>query len=527
MHDALDQILGYLKASWRHRWYGLALAWVAAIGGWIAVTLMPNRYEASARVYVDTQSVLRPLLTGVTVLPNSDQLISMMSRTLISRPNVEKVIRMADLEIKLKTPQDRENFITRLTKELAIQSTGRENLYKIVYSDKNPQEAKRVVQSLLTIFVEGSLGDKRKDGETARRFIEEQVKAYAEKLKVAEDSVTDFKRRNMGLMGNEAKNYYLRMAESKAALNQATLELREAENSRDAIKKQLAGDAPPDLLKEKSALMEKDLSEPVNPELDARILSLQQKLDGLRLTYTERHPDIIAMLRMIDQLKDQKKSETEKKLSEAKAKKPAPASPTQTQNPVFQQLSVSLAQAEAVVAAMKARVAEYDRRYKELGAAANAVPQVEAEYTQLTRDYEVTKANYEKLLSRREQAQISGDMEANTNVMDFRVIDPPQVPTAPNAPNRPMLMTMVLFAALGAGIGFAFVLSQLKPSVYGERRLRDLSGLPVFGSVVMVHSDAQKSKRKKGLIALVASFLALLSTYGAIMAALMMMAAKA
>src|SRR5215831_2245835 len=120
MHEVVEQLLGYLKGAWRYRWYGVATAWAVAIGGWLFVYVMPDRYEASARVYVDTQSVLRPLLAGLTVQPNVDQMVAMMSRTLISRPNIEKVIRMADLDVKLKTTEERETLILRLARELQI-----------------------------------------------------------------------------------------------------------------------------------------------------------------------------------------------------------------------------------------------------------------------------------------------------------------------------------------------------------------------------------------------------------------------
>ena len=514
MHELANQVLSHLKAAWRYRWYAAVVAWIVAAGGWSFVTQMPDRYEASARVYVDTQSVLRPLLAGVAVQPNIEQLVTMMSRTLISRPNVDKVIRMADMDIRIKTPDEREQMITRLTKELTIKSAG-ENIYIIALSDTNPQQAKRIVQSLLTLFVEGSIGDKRKDSDSAKRFIDEQLKAYSEKLVAAESAVTEFRRRNMGLMQGEDRSYYARLGQAQNALDEAILELKEAENGRDAIKRQqLAGEDAPSLV------AEPDVSDISNPEIDARITELRKRLDGLRLQYTEQHPDIVATSRMVDQLKKQKEQE-------AKLRKPKPApARAQTQNPVVQQLSVSLAAAEASVASMKARVAEYDKRYKALKAAANAIPQVDAEYTQLTRDYEVTKKNYESLLSRRESAQITGDMEANTSVMNFRVIDPPQVPSVPSAPNRPLLISMVLLGALAGGAGLAFLLSEVRPTFSDERRLREVSGLPVFGTVVMAYTDAQLAKRKKGLIALVLSFLSLLSAYAAIMAMLMLTTAR-
>lgn len=511
MHEFAEQLLSYLKATWRYRWYAVVVSWIAAIGGWIAVAQLPNQYEASARVYVDTQSVLRPLLAGLAVMPNVNQMVTMMSRTLISRPNVDKVIRMADMDIKVQTPEERDEMITSLTKRITIKSAGAENLYTIAFTDGDPQQAKRVVQSLLTIFVEGSLGNKRQDSDSARRFIDEQLKSYNDKLVAAESAVTEFKRRHMGIMGAEGRSYYTRMAEAEAALNQARLELKEAENSRDAIKSQLTGETP--------VWLGEGVVEERNPEIDGRVQGLQQRLDNLRLNYTDQHPDIIAINRMIEQLKEQKKAE-------AKAKKPSPVR-GQTQNTVVQQLSVALAEAEANVASRKARVAEYEKRYSVLRDKANAVPQVEAEFKQLTRDYEVTRKNYEGLLARRESIQISGEMEASTTVVDFRIIDPPQVPFVPKAPNRPLLMSMVLLAAVVGGAGFAFLMSQIRPTFSNERRLREVSGVPVFGTVVMAWTEAQIAKRKRGLIAFMASFLSLLSAYAAIMVALLLATGRA
>jgi len=514
MHELADQLLSQVKAAWRYRWYAMVFTWIIALGGWTAVYRMPERYEASARVYVDTQSVLRPLLAGLTVQPNVEQMIAMMSQTLISRPNLEKVIRMADMDIGLTTAEEQAQMITRLTRELSIKSAGRENLYTIAYTDKNPQEAKRVVQSLLTLFMEGTFGDQRKDSEAARRFIDEQLKLYNEKLVAAENAVTEFKRRHMGLMAGDNRDYYTRLVEAQVALNQVILGLKEAENSRDAIKKQLEGETeiPPSLLGDRNT------DEGVNLEIDARIQALEQKLDSLRLSYTEQHPDIVAIVRSIARLQEQKKAE-------AKLRKPS--SRAQALDPVHQQLAVSLASAEANVAGLQARVAEYGKRYSELKALANAVPQVDAEYTQLTRDYEVTKRNYESLLSRRESAEITGHMETRARVMDFRVVDPPQVPTAPKAPNRRLLMSLVVFVALGGGLGGALLISQIKPTINDESRLREVSGLQVFGTVVMAWTEAQKARRARGLVAFLISFASLLSAYAAIMAALVLTASRA
>jgi polysaccharide chain length determinant protein (PEP-CTERM system associated) len=441
----------------------------------------------------------------------------MMSRTLISRPNLEKVIGMADIDIRLKSAEEKETLITRLNKEVMMKSGGAENLYVISYTDEHPMEAKRVVQSLLTIFVEGNLGNSKKDTDSAQKFINEQLAVYGEKLAAAEQAVADFKRKNVDQMGAQGQTYYARLAEAQAALNQAELGLKEAENGRDAIKKQVAGvDVYPTLIPENATVAEVG-----NPELDARIQELQKQLDNLQLRYTDTHPDVVAITRSIRQLKEQKQQE-------AKLRKPLPpaSQPSNASALMQQQLSMAMAAAEANVASMRARAAEYQRRYDALRAAANRIPQVDAEFTQLTRDYEVNKKQYDSLLARRESAALTGNMEANNNVMNFKIIDPPQVPSKPSAPNRPLLVSTVVIVAIGAGVLLAFLMSQIKPAIGDERRLRLVTGLPVFGTVVMALSDAQNRRRKGRAILFLASILGLLSVYAALLGTLLFAAAR-
>jgi polysaccharide chain length determinant protein (PEP-CTERM system associated) len=500
MHELFDLVLSQLKATWRYRWHAVVSAWVVALGGSTFVYLMPDYHVAYARVFVDTQSILRPLLSGLAVQPDVDQMVTMMGRTLVSRVNVQKVIDMTGMDAGLNTPAQREQLIARLTRELNVRSAGRENLYTITYADQDPKQAKRVVESLLTIFMQGSLGNKRKDSDSAQQFIEEQLRIYSEKLVAAENAVTEFKRRHLGLTPVGGQDYYARLNEAKNALRHATLDLTAAVNSRDAIKRRLADDEATRAHAAKGATAGTD------SPVDARIRSLERALDNLRLTYTDEHPDVVATVRIIEQLKAQKEAE------QAIAK-PGASSP---QGPVHQQLTVALASAEANVAATKARADEYTLRYNELQAAATAQPQVEAEYKQLTRDYEVIKARYDRLLERRESARISGDVEASDVVMSFRVVDPPQVPAGLKRPNRLRLTMMVAAAALGSGLGLAFLLGQMRPTFNDERTLREVTGLRVLGTVAMTWSAKQKTRRQLGLFAFVLSNLGLLAAFAAV-----------
>src|SRR4029079_826862 len=194
-------------------------------------------------------------------------------RTLISRPNVEKLIRMADLDLSSETIADQDALVDGLVKRLKNESLGRDNLYTLSYRDPKPDKAKRVVQSLASIFIESNLGEKRKDSDSAKKFIDEQIKVYEKKLEEAEDRLKEFKIRNLSSNEGLEKDYFTRLSELTAQLNRSRLELHEAENSRDALKKELAGEEPI-LLPEDSNTSPMVAGVPV-PELDGRLEALK------------------------------------------------------------------------------------------------------------------------------------------------------------------------------------------------------------------------------------------------------------
>ena len=236
-------------------------------------------------------------------------------------------------------------------------------------------------------------------------------------------------------------------------------------------------------------------------------------MDGLSQRYTDAHPDIITIQRQIRELEEQKIQIV------AARKKATPTAGTKggsslTGNPVYQQLRVSLAETEATVAQLRTRVAEYEARFAKLKDSAKLAPQMEAEYTQLNRDYGVHRRNYESLVGRREQAEISGDME-NVSGADFRLIDPPRVSPQPVAPNRMLLLLATLFAAIGSGLFASFATSQIWPTFFDVRSLRETTQLPVLGAVTMLVGEAQKRRERRGLIGFIAGVLAFLGSYGA------------
>ncbi|HET8869457.1 MAG TPA: XrtA system polysaccharide chain length determinant, partial [Aquabacterium sp.] len=410
----------------QRRWLGVAVAWVVALLGAAAVVVMRDRYEASARVFVDTQTVLKPLMTGLAFQPDIDQQVSMLAKTLISRPNVERLILSPRVGLQGLSDRDREKVIDRYTKEIKVVASGNANLFAITYRDINPQRAQHVVEELVSLFVTSGIVDKQRDSEQARQFLDDQIKVYEAKLTESENRVKDFKLRNFGLTGTADKDFFARMSNTTEELNRLRVELQAAEQSRDALRRELANEDPTIPVEAMGPGMG------VQPtETETRLDAQRRVLDDLMRRYTDEHPDVVAVKRNIAQLEQQRKAEADAKSRASGGKlRPAPTSP------VFQRIRVALAEAEAKVASLRGQVAAQQSQLAESRSMASRMPQVEAELAQLNRDYDVVRKNYEQLVTRRESASLGEKIDQTTKVAEFRVVEPPRVSPKPAQPSR-------------------------------------------------------------------------------------------
>jgi len=487
MNEQLALIRGQLHMIWLYRWVMLITAGVFSLAGWFVVLSLPDTYEVSAKVYIDTSSMLKPLLRGLTVdnrmLQNTAML---MRRTLLTRPNMEEVARKSDMDLQAKTPKEFDALITTLGKDIKMEGSSRENIYTISYSNSDPKLAKRVVEEILDTFMEKTLGATRKDTVVTEKFLDEQIAQYEQKLIDSEDRLKEFKRKNVGLMPGTDQGYYASLKKAESRLSQAQLELKEALQRRNETKRQLEGEEPVfGIMQTPTAVNSPELA-----KLDQRLQSMQEQLDGLLLKYTEKHPDIIALKATMAQLQAQRD-----KAAEAAEKQMPPEQGSLESNRFYQELKLALGNSEGEVAALKTRVTEFKRRVKELRQLVDTVPEVEAELKRLNRDYGLNKKQYDELVKRREAAKLSKSAE-QTEDIQLNVIDPPRVPLLPSGPKRLLFLAVVFVGAIGAGVALAWLMGQLKPRVFSSEELKALTGLPVIGTISLAQSRWQTSERR-------------------------------
>lgn len=469
---------GIKRAAWKHRWPAVIAGWI--VGGLmtVVVTFAPQRYEASARIYVDTQTVLKPLMAGLAYQPDIEMQVRMLARTVISRPNVEKLIDVPNLGLEPKQLANRERLVNALMQQIKFTATGAGNQYSIVYRDKDPERARRIVEATLALFVDATEGTKRRDSLEATRFIDEQIRVYELKLIESENRLKDFKLRNFGVTGVSNQDYFGRMSALTDEVSKLKTELLAAEQARDTFRRELSSEAPLLPPEARPAVIA------APSELETRLDGQKRQLDELLRRYTEAHPDVVNARRVIAQLEQQKRAE------EAARSKPGGERLAAT-SPVYQQIRVQLAETEARVASLRAQLSTQQARLDQIRATAGKVPQVEAELAQLNRDYDIMRKNYEALVSRRESASLGVKLDESSHLAEFRVVDPPAVGPGPVAPTRLHLAALAFIMTLGTLVGTPLLLERLRPTFNDVQQLMAATSRPVLGRVRAAKNVAQ------------------------------------
>lgn len=505
MHDLLSQLIIIISGAWRYRWRGLTVAWLVSVAGWMWVYTLPNQFESSTRVYVDTESPLNSVTRGLATESNVAQEVSFMTRTLLSTPQLEQVARETDLDLRAETPKAFDNLIERLKGTIMV--AGRDNLYTITYTDKDPEMSYNVVQTLLSRFVSSTLQDDREDKDAARRFLNAQIDEYEERLSSAEQQLADFKKRNVGLMPGSSGGYYDRLQRSMEQLESMRVEYRLASQNRTELIKQLDGEEPVFGIGGTSA--------DVSSSYDVRLNQRRDQLGELRLNFTDKHPDIVALMQIIESLEAQRDEELN---SRGPVGGQAAEYNPLDMNPVYQSLRLSLSQTELDIAQLRLRVAQEQGQVDSLKEAVDTVPEVEAQLSRLNRDYAVTKERHEALLKRREFLRLGEDASNSSNELKFRIIDPPSVPLEPVGPNRHLFITVVLLGGLAAGVGFVFLWHQINPVFDTRQQLREFANLPVLGSVSVIMTPRQRTVRRVQTSVFAVGFMMLILSYVAALA---------
>ena len=493
MKAQVEALLNVVMSAWRFRWSALLVAVVVCAIGVAAVLLTPGTYQSQAEIYVDSRSVLRPLLKGLAVTDRTDDDSDVVRQALIARPTLVRVAQQTGLYARATGAVQADKLLLKLYQSLAIRGNGSTGLYTITYDDPSAAMAQSVVKVLLDTFVANSVGATRTDTRDAEAFLAQQVATYEQRLSQSEQRLADFKKHNIDLMPNSGADYFGRLQAALAQRDKLRMDLAVAIERRDELRSKIASDTPAG-----SGRSIPTDSEILGAEaLDARISKEQAKLSTLLENYTDKYPSVISEKLLIERLQ----AERHRRFGNVKITDATQSgSSLAAVDPVVQNLQLTLNGADLQITTLQAQSKQIDDQIAQLQKSVTVGPQIEAELARLTRDYGVNKAEYDALLQRLEAARISNEADRSEELR-FKILEPPRIPLRPYKPNKPLLLAAVLLAALLTGAGVAVLRAQTHPVFYTKTALGNALKLPVIGRVSQAYSTSELAARTRGSLA--------------------------
>jgi polysaccharide chain length determinant protein (PEP-CTERM system associated) len=479
-----------VRITWRRRWLALASMAVVAVGAAIAISMFHDRYQATARVYVNTQTVLKPLMESLTFQPDIDQQVSMLARTLISRPNVEKLVADPALHLTGGDAAERDRVVSKLMNDIKVIPAGAGNLYDVSYRGTEPERARQLVAATVGLFVDSGAGEKKRDSQEARSFIDGQIKSYEAKLVDAETRLKEFKVRNFGVTGVSNQDYFGRVSALTDEVSKLRVDLSAAEQSRDTYRRALTSENPQ---------LPLDLagSGAVAPgSIGARIEDQRRNLDELLRRYTDEHPDVVNARRVLAQLEAEGRRRKAEDESRARSGEVVSAATS----PIYQKLRISIAENDALAASLRSQLVAKQALLEGVRAQAGRQPQAEAELVQLNRDYDIIRKNYDLMVARRESAALGVKLDESSQLAEFKVVEPPRVLPTPVFPSQAHLAGIAVLLSLLAGFLAAIAADMIWPTFDDKESLRQFTGRPVLGTLSVLTTESGVARQRSGNI---------------------------
>jgi polysaccharide chain length determinant protein (PEP-CTERM system associated) len=488
----INLIKVHASGIWGKKRYVLLPMIVVCSLGWSTVSTMPNQYETKARVYADTTNILKPLLNGIAVQEDTQSEVKITARTLLSREVREDIAQRSDLHLLHAEPDSFNAIIDSLESDIKITSSKATDVYDISYRHPNATIAMNVVSLTMQAFIDASTGKSREDTQSATSFLIGRIKEQEAILKTSERQLAEFKKNNKGNLPSQEGNYYAQLSATQNELERTVQDIITEKAQVEGLRARFVPRTSNGTLADGEVVVE--------TQYDARLALMQETLDGLRIRYTDKHPNIQELLANIENVKALQLKAQDHILEQAS--RGALTASNSASGAALQEFSYKISDLSAQRDRKVSKANLLREKLKELESKLETIPEVEAQLIGLTRNYENTNKLYQELLTRKSSAELSRSADEDTQAVKFKILEEARISVKPVGPPRIVFFTVILILSFFIGVACAFLASQVSPVVNGSTHLQMLIGKSkIIGQIENTEgAELRKKNRIKALI---------------------------
>lgn len=486
-----DDIAGI---AWRRKWLILSIVSVMTTAAIAVAMRLPDLYQSETLILVVPQRVPESYVRSTVTMRIEDRLRSLRQQ-LLSRTNLEQIIKDFGLFADQIEKRPMESIVETMRQQVAI-DTVREDAFKITYTADSPRTAMIVADRLAAMFIDENLRDRGLQAEGTNEFLDSQLTEARRRLETHEQKLEAYRRQHAGELPSQLQSN-LQVIESTQEQIQNLNESINRDRDRRLVLERGVVDS--DSVDGFTAGAAGD-----NGELRAidDLEKARAELRDLLLRLTPQHPDVVAKTRSIAELEDKMRQATSTAGSAAPRADAAPSGSDLVRRARARQIKNDMAKLDEQIAAKESDMRELRQRMSDYQRRVDAVPGHESELTGLMRDYETLQAVYSDLLAKKENSQISANLERQQVGEQFKVIDPARLPEEPFSPNRVRIALIAAAMGLFLALGILGVIEYRDTTLRTEDEIVRTLVLPVIAAIPLLTAvaDVRRQRRNRLLL---------------------------
>ncbi|MEJ2726845.1 MAG: Wzz/FepE/Etk N-terminal domain-containing protein [Deltaproteobacteria bacterium] len=466
MMDQSQEILKYLDMAKRRKYWVIIPFLVVLLGGLGYYLRAPKVYEAETLILVQAQKVPQDFVRSIISEDVEDRLRT-ITQQVTSRTNLEKIISEFRLADNVHGSPSLEGVVEAVRKRIKIDvkgGRGGSSAFTISFRGKDPKKVAQVANALASNFISQNLEIRESQALGTSSFLADELESVREQLMEKEEQLKKYREHYMGGLPEQLNTNLAMLERLQAQSDQLHSNMRDAENRKITIQQSL------DEAEKRSREVAVDISGQGQEARD--LTSLRNELASLRARYTENHPDVIRLKKIIEELETAKPDTTGGKVSGERVL-------SRTEQSLMQQLrdiDLEILSLRDEIRKVDSQSRLYQRRVEE-------TPKREQEHS---------------LLNRKLEADIAVSMEKKQKGEQFRVIDPAKVPTSPIEPDVRRIFLMTIALGFGLGAGLAYLLEMMDTSYRDPDEVEKELKVPVLVSIPIRHTEREiKAQRIK------------------------------
>jgi polysaccharide chain length determinant protein (PEP-CTERM system associated) len=512
----------------QRRWVLCTLVFLLVLAAGIAYCLFwPRTYQATALVVVQPQKVPGTIVK-TTVTTRLQERLQIITQQVLSRTRLMEIIDRFNLYPEMRKTAVPDALAERMRKDISIKIT-RQNYFTVSFLYRDPKAAAAVANALAAFYVDSNLRLREDDAVGTARFLSRELERMRTQLKEWENRITAFKEKHLEELPGSEDRLMNTLSRLQNQLENIDYKIEVERNRQNGLEFEIAKLTfqIEDMAMKKAHLLKSGVAGGAMGEdlAGSDPETIRQRIENLRLRYTDKHPDIIRLKAQLKRAEAKRKALIAKLKAEGKLKegeKPTEAAALDLQLGSLKQSREKYAQ---LVAESKERVKKLlEERAKVVQAMAKTrqhlenLPAVAEKLQELSRGYDVLKRAYEKMHAKWLEANMAANLERTQRGEQFEVVDPAEVPQSPYRPNVRKALPLSVAAALALAVGVAFGLNYIDTSFTSVEQAERLSELPVLVVVPPLETQHEKERRRLRTTVIIAiyslSFLFLMGLTG-------------